>query len=303
MSNNKPRAEIRNVTPEWAKQVIDKHDVNITDGKFSQRNINDKVVDKYSSDMKAGNWGLTGQGITFDKEGNLLDGQHRLYAVIKSGVTVTMLVLWDVEDKINSIVRTIDLFDVGKKRTLAGQLSIDGVRYYQHKATAARNIIEMCRQSNFSTPMTMTQGISVVGMFGDHMQELIHLLTKDNNLKKATGGVLGTLTLLRCVSKDDADLFATEYNELSNLGKESPVLQFHRFMERPLTARGGSARDNAIRGAMCNALFHYVNEKKVSIVRPSSEHLEWLLKIAKTQVTKVRDLLCETITVKDLEQQ
>lgn len=50
------------------------------------------VVDMYSRDMKLNRWVLTHQGIAFDVSGRLVDGQHRLWAVIDSGVTVPMLV-------------------------------------------------------------------------------------------------------------------------------------------------------------------------------------------------------------------
>ncbi len=65
---SKPRVEIRKVTPEWAASVLAKHDKSIMDGKYRQRPIRDITVAQYASDMKAGNWGVTGQGISFDTD-------------------------------------------------------------------------------------------------------------------------------------------------------------------------------------------------------------------------------------------
>lgn len=52
-------------------------------------------VQKYASDMLHGNWQMHHSGICIGKDGVLIDGQHRLTAVIKSGVTVEMSVTFD----------------------------------------------------------------------------------------------------------------------------------------------------------------------------------------------------------------
>ena len=40
--------------------------------------------------IKNGEFTLTHQGIAFDEDGNLIDGQHRLHAIIKAGIAVKM---------------------------------------------------------------------------------------------------------------------------------------------------------------------------------------------------------------------
>lgn len=39
-------------------------------------------------DMMNGDWQVTHQGIAFDTTGRLIDGQHRLYAIIESGISI-----------------------------------------------------------------------------------------------------------------------------------------------------------------------------------------------------------------------
>lgn len=63
------------------------------------RKLSKLVIQKYASDMSQGDWTLTHQGIAFDTDGVLADGQHRLHAVIESGVTVPMMVTWGVQRK------------------------------------------------------------------------------------------------------------------------------------------------------------------------------------------------------------
>lgn len=56
------------------------------------RHLRKQVVAKYAADMAAGNWYQTHQGIAIYDDGNIADGQHRLEAIVQSGVTVPMMV-------------------------------------------------------------------------------------------------------------------------------------------------------------------------------------------------------------------
>jgi hypothetical protein len=59
------------------------------------RKLVDAHVDRLVREMKAGRWRLTHQGIAFSANRVLLDGQHRLWAVFLSGVTVPMRVFFN----------------------------------------------------------------------------------------------------------------------------------------------------------------------------------------------------------------
>ncbi len=64
---------------------------------YLQRNKNNRPkrrtrIHRYAVTMKEGKWLKTHQGIAFDEEGSLIDGQNRLEAVILSGATIEMQV-------------------------------------------------------------------------------------------------------------------------------------------------------------------------------------------------------------------
>lgn len=105
------KAEVMTVTPKMAQDILEHNNAN--------RNINRYAVRQYARDMKTGLWKLGGQGISISSSGRLLDGQHRLYAIIEANVPVTMLVCTDVDcTNVN--------FDSGRKRTFSDQYRISG---------------------------------------------------------------------------------------------------------------------------------------------------------------------------------
>lgn len=76
--------ELLKITPAIATQLLQRN--------LSNRNLSDRLVSKYEQDMRSGNWTVTHQGIAFYEDGTLADGQHRLVAVVRSGVPITMYV-------------------------------------------------------------------------------------------------------------------------------------------------------------------------------------------------------------------
>lgn len=85
------------------------------------RTLSQNAVKRYAQEMLHGNWKMNGQGIHFDKEGNLVNGQHRLSAVVQAGISVPMLVIRGVEDG------SFATYDCGKARNRADVFSIEGI--------------------------------------------------------------------------------------------------------------------------------------------------------------------------------
>ena len=79
------RLSLEKVTPDTAQMWLTKMPKN--------RNIRPGDVARYARDMSSGKWGLAGDPVRFDKDGNLIDGQHRLQAIIRSDTTQEMVVI------------------------------------------------------------------------------------------------------------------------------------------------------------------------------------------------------------------
>lgn len=76
--------QIEKITPALAASYLERNKNN--------RNIRPGVVDAYAREMKSGNWVVQHQGIAFNENGDLVDGQHRLHAIIKANIPVLISV-------------------------------------------------------------------------------------------------------------------------------------------------------------------------------------------------------------------
>lgn len=99
------------------------------------RQVSEGRVKTYSRQMLDGEWSLTGEPIIIDKAGRLADGQHRLWAVIESGVTIESAVVRGVEPNMFRYMNT------GKSRNAADILHIEGYVDAPNLAAAARLLI------------------------------------------------------------------------------------------------------------------------------------------------------------------
>ena len=79
------------MTPELAKAYLDLNTRN--------RSISQNHVRFLSREMQAGRWKLNGDTICLSKT-RLIDGQHRLLAIIDSGMAFPMLVIEELEDEV-----------------------------------------------------------------------------------------------------------------------------------------------------------------------------------------------------------
>jgi hypothetical protein len=130
MSNPKgmPRkpssVQLQVITPTIAKNWLAKMGKN--------RTVRGRDVDRYAQDMLDGNWEINGCTIVLDFDGRVIDGQHRLLACIKAGVSFSSYVAKGLDP---SVMHSID---VGPTRTQSDNLNLLGYKYPNALAAATR---------------------------------------------------------------------------------------------------------------------------------------------------------------------
>jgi hypothetical protein len=105
------------------------------------RPVRTPAVKQMAGDMSLGNWKFNGDSIRISKTGVLLDGQHRLMALIESGTTQRFNIQTGLEDEV------FDVIDIGRLRTASDAVAVKGHKNYGNIAGAIKLIIAYDRGS------------------------------------------------------------------------------------------------------------------------------------------------------------
>lgn len=97
----------------------------------SQRSLSRLAVERCAVDMVTGDWMFNGASILISNAGELIDGQHRLTAIVESGEPQVLMIVRGVHPEAMSTV------DTNRRRTYADVLKIAG--YANHVTLAAIN--------------------------------------------------------------------------------------------------------------------------------------------------------------------
>lgn len=141
---NDMEAKVLRITPQIAAELLEGND--------SNRRLSEETVKAYAALMERGVWKLNGEAIKVAKNGILLDGQHRLSAVIRSGITIECLVVFGIDNQV------FDTLDQGKKRGMSDVLSIKG----EANVTALASILRLlCRLEMNPTNPTLSSTVPI----------------------------------------------------------------------------------------------------------------------------------------------
>jgi len=198
------------ITPQMAKNMLTRNKNN--------RNLSMRTVENYAKDMRAGHWQVNGESIKIGKDGSLLDGQHRLSAVIKSGIPVPLVLIEDID---NDSFFTID---TGKKRT-AGQIAqISGEKNGNRVAGIARMIrlLELGKESYFVSGLEIQETIERYPLIREWAAFGVgcRILT--------SGMIAPGILFAEIYPKEKIYDFYARLNSGENIGKENPIYELRQ---------------------------------------------------------------------------
>jgi len=99
------------VGPELARLWLEKNN--------SNRKLREHHINQLAQEMKEGAWVLNGDTIKFNSNGTLIDGQHRLTAIIKSDCTIQTLVVFGIDNP--TAFMTIDTNSLTRAASTLGE--------------------------------------------------------------------------------------------------------------------------------------------------------------------------------------
>ena len=113
------------ITPEMASTMLEVR-------RNQNRRLRDDDIDKYGQAMVEGRWHWSNQGIGFNTNGEMFDGQHRLTAAVRYNVTFKTNVTFGLPEA------AMDIVDRGSVRTPGQIFQINGVPWGNNIAAGAR---------------------------------------------------------------------------------------------------------------------------------------------------------------------
>mgnify|MGYP003109670459 FL=1 len=116
---------------------------------FNPRPISMSEVKKFEQRLKSGRWFFTSDAVVIDDKENVINGQTRLTAIARSGISAQLLVMRGVPSAAGIKAAVVAQDSGGRNRTLAQTLNF----YGQENSTRAASII-----TQFGRYLTQTQG-------------------------------------------------------------------------------------------------------------------------------------------------
>lgn len=223
------------------------------------------VVSHYARDMESGHWTTTHQGIAFDSHGRLVDGQHRLAAVVESGCSIWFLVTNGLSEE------AIISLDRGKNRTLAHALQWAGYKI-SNEQIAILKVIKTAPNVNSqrSNDSEMLEGAE------DHLANVIEAQ------RIMAGREYASAIFKGCVARA---LYSTDVEKLERFGlaindqlpaRESNELDRFARKSMPQLRDLANNSQGTRKSAYCKfqrLLFSHINGEKLGSLRECTDDL------------------------------
>jgi hypothetical protein len=237
---------VETITPRRAKEILGAH-LKVA----AQRKVMPGLVDDYARMMTAGQWGLTHQGICIADNNELTDGQHRLLAIIQSGMSIRCVVVRGLPAVTKSGLPMIDLVDRGKGRTVGQQLQLRHGYVSGNLIAAAADavLLASCRAIGVQPGrQSVGNALAVLSLFGT---EIRHCAENRSSLPRlGIGGIVGAFAF---AMRSHAEVIKPAYSSFvtgEHLSKSDPMLTLRNYFQGDSSAKIGNPKLSTIRATL-----------------------------------------------------
>lgn len=202
-------AKLERITPETAAVMLQLNKNN--------RPVSTRQVRALASEIKEGRWQINGDTIAFSAD-RLIDGQHRLMAIIESGIPVTTFVVRGITSE------SFLTKDTGKKRRTSDALAISGVLNSIAVAAAIKQVWIYSKTGILSNS-GLTPSTSVLAEFFEQNSSIVKSVNLVGKKTKLVHNSLLTALHYLFTQKDqgEADQFVNDLIYGANLDPSDPV--------------------------------------------------------------------------------
>lgn len=149
----------KKISPEEAEALLNEHNP------YNYRKMNLSTVKIYAQDMREGNWKENGETIKVDTNGNIIDGQHRLQAVVDSGVSIEFIFVEGLDPSVASTI------DIGRKRSIEQYLNWADDAYTAGATAVVQQVLCLCKQNKQVGHSAANAGISHMTIMDEYMSD------------------------------------------------------------------------------------------------------------------------------------
>jgi len=243
------------VTPEIAKLWLARNTDN--------RNLRRGRARALGEDMEQGQWRENGESMSFDTNGVLVDGQHRLQAVINSGHGFMATVTLGVDPTVRPTVNT------GLKRSAADILKMEGEQYGTQLAAAtqlwARYVSGQLERGSFGpSKLSHQQVLSMISVCPDIRDSVQYICKQQRGLIAHSDAAFLHYAIVRSGElRERADEFMDRFLDGRNLDIGNPILALrNRIIVESKSGPGGRVSKHQVIALVLKAYKLWRNGKE-----------------------------------------
>lgn len=212
------------LTPKMANKLLASNTHN--------RKVVQAKVNLWAEAMKRGEWRMNGEAIKIAADGTILDGQHRLYAVVQSGVTIPILIITGLPKQ------SQETMDTGKSRSLSDVFTLRGEKNAVTLASVVAGLVRYERwgvQAAFVTsnnwPVTNGQAIQWLESHPEVRESVnaIKGIGKHANIPEKVAGILHYR--FTHISQEDGEDFFDKLDTGASMEQGHPILALRKQLK------------------------------------------------------------------------
>lgn len=302
------RSQWIDVTPAIAEKWLNNN--------FRNRPLREDTVKAYARDMINGVWVPTHQGIAFNDRDELIDGQHRLRAIVLSGCTARMMVTFGLPSQIDGKeMTTMDAVDRGATRSVADQLTIQhGFKNGSITASICAAIASICYGER-TRRLSVGQTLDVFRTFEHAITWIIAHKSKERGIRSTgvaagfafaiasespsrTGGadpdVIGSTPICflfeKLVTGSEPDRRLKKKNPSKTWAQFSPISRLRAFLTSDEAQLITRSLDRGLAELVLQAIYLEQKEKPIAKLEMSLDGANHFRELQKDRVEKVRGI-------------
>ena len=236
------------------------------------------------------------QGIAFNARDELIDGQHRLMAVVLSKTPVKMMVTFGMPSKVQGTRMTgMDVVDRGKTRTVADQLKI------QHGITGGSVLAMICaRLAGICSPertrrLSVGEILDIYEVFEREVDFMIERRPKEHGIKQA--GLLAAfafaLTSARGGADDMGEDIETMFAQLTGkieADARLPMMLLREFLTGDAAILLTRGNDRALAELVLQAIWQQLHRHPITELAPGLEGRDYFIAAQAERVAKIASM-------------